>query len=167
MLAPLLFVGVGCGRLWDQYTLPDYGSEKDRSWRNWGERNDGSEPPAGAGSKTEQQPAAFDPPRRAPTRTYGDIAKKTPDEIRASAPIVIPVLVLDGEMFPFPEDQFTRTEPDKCANTHYHAGVGYTLALKRVREPDTPCGFGSTVAAEEVDTEAIIKWLQEGPKAQR
>jgi len=76
-------------------------------------------------------------------------------------------LTYDGQKFPFPEDQFTKTQPDHCEQVHYHGGIGFSMEFKKVREPDGPCGFGSDVKDEQADTEAIIRWMQEGPKAVR
>jgi len=108
-----------------------------------------------------------EPVRRSPTIAYDELARKTQDEIRAIKPLVIPVLTLNGEVFPFPDDQFTRIAPDKCGAWHYHGSVGFSLALKKVPEPDDPCGFGTDVSEQEVDAEALIHWFWNGPKAQR
>jgi len=164
MLMFLLFGGAGCGTLWDQY-FGDDDSAYDRSRRREFERamdeRDAKEDEA---RRAEQ--AAKDALRPKPSQTYLDLATKTPDEIRAlEQPLVIPVLTLDGEMFPFPDDQFRKSEPDECKEVHYHGPVGFTYTRKQVPQPETPCGFGSAVTMEEVDTEELIRWMQEGPKA--
>ncbi len=155
----LLLSGGSCGQLFDEYTLgEDTDSSSDSSKRYWESEKKRLE---------EELKKAAEKPRRPPTNVYSEIAGKTPDEIRWMAPLLIPVLTLNGERFPFPSDQFTKTAPDKCLEEHYHATVGYTLELKRVFQPAEPCGFGSAVTIEEVDVEKMIKWMQEGPKAQR
>lgn len=97
----------------------------------------------------------------ATAQTHAALVLKTPDEIRAIRPLVIPVLTLGTDQFPFPNVQFRVTEPDKCTARHYHGPTGLTLHLTAVREPSDPCGFGSDVADREVDAEALIKWFDE------
>lgn len=92
-------------------------------------------------------------------QTHADLALKTPDEIRAIRPLVIPVLMLDAALFPFPDVQFVMTAPDKCSLPHYHGPVGLTLNLTTVSEPADPCGFGGYVIDREVDAEALVKWF--------
>ncbi|HTK04091.1 MAG TPA: hypothetical protein VL500_00750 [Candidatus Eisenbacteria bacterium] len=165
-LVALLFLGVGCNELWDKYVLGDDSEERRiESDRRYSAELDRQEAEKAAKEREEQQ--KLDAARRAPTQTYLNLAKKTPDEIRAMAPIVVPMLTYDGQKFPFPEDQFTKTQPDHCEQVHYHGGIGFSMEFKKVREPDGPCGFGSDVKDEQADTEAIIRWMQEGPKAVR
>lgn len=104
-------------------------------------------------------PFKGDAPPAATAQTHADLALKTSDEIRAIRPLVIPILTLGTDQFPFPNVQFRVTEPDKCAVRHYHGSTGLTLNLTSVREPSDPCGFGSDVADREVDAEALIKWF--------
>lgn len=170
LLAPLLFLGVGCGKLFDQYTLgDDYDDDlsgvQKQYYKNELKKLDDEAAAEAEARRIEAEKAEAQRP--APSKTYSEFAAMTPDEIRWAAPIMISVLTLDGEMFPFPGDQFRKAEPDQCAEEHYHGAVGYTLALKQVQQPETPCGFGSAVSLEVVDTDAFIKWMQEGPKAKR
>ncbi|HTM67746.1 MAG TPA: hypothetical protein VL426_00460 [Candidatus Binatia bacterium] len=163
-LAALLFLGVGCNELWDKYVLGEDSEQRridsDRQYSAFLDRE-----AAEKAAKEREAQQKLDAARRAPTQTYLNLAKKLPAEIRAMAPIVVPMLTYDGQKFPFPEDQFTKSQPDHCAQVHYHGGVGFSMEFKKVRQPDDPCGFGSDVKDEEVDTEAIIRWMQEGPKA--
>ena len=164
-LVALLLMGVGCGQLWDKYIggEDDYTDRNRESDQRFSDEMDRQMAEEDAKERAEQE--AKDALRRAPTQTYLNLAKKTPAELRAMGPIKVPVLALDGEKFPFPEDQFTKTQPDHCKVVHYHGGIGFSLTFKKVREPDDDCGFGSAVADEQVDTETIIRWMQEGPKA--
>ena len=157
----LVLSGQGCGSIWDEHTLgDDYNNDSfNESYRN--------QMGAEIRRSQEEKEKAAQQPRRAPTGSYSELAGKTPDEIRWMAPLFIPVLTLDGERFPFPSDQFTKAQPDKCEGEHYHGDVGYTLELKTVHAPADPCGFGNAVTLEEVDAEKLIKWIQGGPQPQR
>ncbi len=93
-------------------------------------------------------------------RDFDEMARMTPEQIRLIKPLVIPVLTLGAEVFPFPERQFHKTDPDKCATVHYHGSSGLTLEAKVVAEPSNACGFGGQVADLQVDPDVLIEWFK-------
>ena len=65
---------------------------------------------------------------------------------------------------PFSAKQFgDLSGVDKCDHLHYHGASAYTIDLKNVPQPDTPCGFDNNVTQRIVTGHQMIDWFHSRP----
>lgn len=143
ILAPLLLIGAGC-----TWTSPGTNPSPQQTWSDM----------------TDEQRRQV----RAVVWAFGDLEKKTPDEVRAIEPLVINVMDLgQGRILPFPEEQFETVTPeecpDDCARSHYVGPRGLTLDLQKLNEPRTSCEWGDATATMtmEVNPDELNRWFEE------
>ncbi len=96
---------------------------------------------------------------------YTEVGKMTPEELHGKEVLEIPVLMLGGNFFPFPDKQFgDKAKADLCDHTHYHGDTGYTLDLEIVPEPSNPCGFDDATKIMRVSGDEMIDWFHNRPR---
>lgn len=96
---------------------------------------------------------------------YDEIAKMTPDELRALGILTIPMLLHSGNEFPFPDKQFGAIKgADICDHPHYHGASGYSIDLVDVPEPSSECGFDNKVTQRTVTGQQMVDWFLERPR---
>ena len=97
---------------------------------------------------------------------YDELAKMTPDEIRALGSFRISALSYNGKWFPFPGNQFIfcLSCPPVCEEFHYHGASGFSLDLQSVPEPSpSSCYWGYDVKTILVKPDEIINWFHNKP----